>query len=229
VRRIRGEACLVSETGLCVLGVTLMNPFNILLAESSGQSCSDDRSHNLKSILETSALGSRLRVYSLCLDRLQTFPSEPDLVVLRFGPALHLAWRTLIGRLQGWKGAKLIGAFCGNTNSRDIAQSLEWGLVDYVLCPLLHRFPVSRRPPLRQVATPALSTAGRCRANRRAPRPPTRVARPAAPHGGESVRPPHQLSPHRVRRLLLLRPMARHHMIGRRPRGGKSKWSGVFP
>jgi transcriptional regulator with PAS, ATPase and Fis domain len=112
-----------------------MNPFNILLAESSGQPCSDGRSHNLKSILETSALGSRLCVHRLYLDRLHSVSYEPDLVVLRFGPAPLLAWKNLIERLQGWKASKLIGAFCGNTGSRDIAQSLEWGLADYVLCP----------------------------------------------------------------------------------------------
>ena len=112
-----------------------MHPFNILLAESSGQSCSDDRSHNLKSMLETSALGSHLRVHSLCLDRLHSVSYEPDLVVLRFGPATLLAWKSLIEKPQGWKDAKLIGAFCGNTSSQNIAQFLEWGLADYVLCP----------------------------------------------------------------------------------------------
>jgi two-component system, NtrC family, response regulator GlrR len=116
-------------------GKTRMNAFNILLAESSERPCSDDRSHNLKAILETSALGSHLRVQNVCLDRLHTFPSEPDLVVLRFGPAPLLAWKTLIERLQGWKAAKLIGAFCCNTGSQEITQSLEWGLADYVLCP----------------------------------------------------------------------------------------------
>jgi two-component system response regulator GlrR len=112
-----------------------MNLFNILLAESFGQPCSDDRGHNLKSILETSALGSHLRIHSLCLDRLHTFPYQPDLVILRFGSAPPLAWESLIERLQRWKDVKLIGAFCGNTASRDIAQSLEWGLADYALCP----------------------------------------------------------------------------------------------
>jgi len=111
-----------------------MNLFNILLAESSEQPCSDGRSHNLKSILETSALGSHLRVHSVRLDRLHTFPYEPDLVVLKLGPA-PIAWKDLIGRLQGWKAAKLMGAFCGNTGSREIAQTIEWGLADYILCP----------------------------------------------------------------------------------------------
>lgn len=111
-----------------------MNLFNILVAESSWQPCSDGRSHNIKSILEASALGSHLRVHSVCLDRLRTFPSEPDLVVLKFGPT-PVGWKDLIGRLQGWKAAKLIGAFCGNTGSREIARSFEWGLADYVLCP----------------------------------------------------------------------------------------------
>lgn len=111
-----------------------MNPFNILLAESSEQLCSDDRSHNLKSILETSALGPHLRVHSLYLNRLHTFPYEPDLVVIRFGPA-PVARKDLIERLQAWKAAKLIGAFCGPMVSRDIAETLEWGVADYVLCP----------------------------------------------------------------------------------------------
>lgn len=112
-----------------------MNPFNILLAEFSGQSCSDDRSHNLKSIFETSALGSHLRTHRVCLDRQHTFPYQPDLVILKFGSAPLLTWESLIERLQRWKAAKIIGAFCGNTVSRDIGQALEWGLADYVLCP----------------------------------------------------------------------------------------------
>jgi transcriptional regulator with PAS, ATPase and Fis domain len=115
--------------------MTHMNPFNILLAESSGKPCSDDRSHNLKSILETSALGSHLRMHSLCIDRLHTVHFEPDLVVIRFGPASLRAWKNLIEKQQEWKAAKLIGAFCGNTGSREIAQTLAWGLADYVLCP----------------------------------------------------------------------------------------------
>jgi hypothetical protein len=82
-------------------GMTRMNLFNILLAESSGQPCSDDRSHNLKSILEKSALGSHLRLHRVWLDRLDTVPSEPDLVVFRFGPQPLLAWKNLIERLQG--------------------------------------------------------------------------------------------------------------------------------
>ena len=104
-----------------------MNLFNILLAESSGQPCSDDRRHNLKSILEKRALGSHLRMHSVCLDRLHTVPSEPDLVVFWIGPHPLLAWKNLIERLQGGKAAKLIGAFCGNAGSRDIVQYLEWG------------------------------------------------------------------------------------------------------
>ena len=111
-----------------------MNLFNILLAESSEQPCSDGRSHNLKSILETSALGSHLRVHSVCLDRPHIFPYEPDLVVVKFG-ASPVGCKDLIGRLQGWKTARLIGAFCGNTGSREIAQFLERGLADFVLCP----------------------------------------------------------------------------------------------
>lgn len=60
-----------------------MSLFNIFLTESSGQPCSDDYNQTLKSILETSALGSHLRIHSMCLDRLHTFSSEPSLVVLR--------------------------------------------------------------------------------------------------------------------------------------------------
>jgi hypothetical protein len=102
--------------------MTRMNLVNILLAQSSEQPCPDGRSHNFKSILETSALGSHLRVHDVCLDRLHTFPYEPDLVVLKFGSS-PVGWKDLIKRLQGWKAANLIGAFCGNTGSREITQS----------------------------------------------------------------------------------------------------------
>ena len=67
----------VSSLGLAYLfrGGDPMSLLNIFLTESSGQPCSDDYNQTLKSILETSALGSHLRIHSLCLDRLHThFP-----------------------------------------------------------------------------------------------------------------------------------------------------------
>lgn len=111
-----------------------MNSFNVLLTESSEEPCSDGRSRNLKSLLEASALGPHLCVHSVSVDRAHLFPYEPDLIVLRLGSA-SVGWKDLIGRLSGWKSAKILGAFCCQTGVRDIAHVLEWGMADYVLCP----------------------------------------------------------------------------------------------